>query len=91
MIENQWGELEVRQEPFEDYNAKVDAEHRNMVWSHPGVTSWYKNRKGRVVMNSPWRLAVYRQFTSDIDLSEYSHRSTADQTQKITSEETTEQ
>lgn len=91
MIENQWGELEVRQAPFEDYNARVDAEHRNMVWSHPGVTSWYKNRKGRVVMNSPWRLAVYRQFTSDIDLSEYSHRSTADQKQKITSEETTEQ
>ena len=46
-----------------------------MVWSHPGVTSWYKNKKGRVVMNSPWRLAVYRQFTADIDLSEYRHRS----------------
>ncbi len=78
MVENGWDELEVRRQPFEDYNAKVDAEHRNMVWSHPGVTSWYKNSKGRVVMNSPWRLAVYRAMTADIDLAEYTHRSLAE-------------
>ncbi len=71
MIENNWDELEVKAEPFEEYNAKVDEEHRNLVWSHPGVTSWYKNKNGRVTMNSPWRLAVYRNFTADIDLSEY--------------------
>lgn len=75
MVENGWDELEVKRQPFDDYNAQVDAEHRNMVWSHPGVTSWYKNKKGRVVMNSPWRLAVYREFTAHIDLSEYTHRS----------------
>lgn len=78
MIENDWDELEVRKEPFEDYNARVDAEHRNMVWSHPGVTSWYKNKQGRVVMNSPWRLAVYREFTADIDTSEYMHRTASE-------------
>jgi 4-hydroxyacetophenone monooxygenase len=77
MLENRWDELEVKQQPFDDYNAKIDAEHRNMVWSHPGVTSWYKNKKGRVVMNSPWRLAVYRAFTADIDLDEYTHRTLA--------------
>jgi 4-hydroxyacetophenone monooxygenase len=91
MIENQWDELEVKQAPFEEYNEKVDAEHRNMVWSHPGVTSWYKNKKGRVVMNSPWRLAVYRQFTSGIDVSEYGHHSTGDRTQETAGEEATEQ
>jgi 4-hydroxyacetophenone monooxygenase len=78
MVENDWDELEVKQAPFEDYNARVDSEHRNMVWSHPGVTSWYKNKKGRVVMNSPWRLAVYRGFTAEIDLSQYTHRSLSD-------------
>jgi 4-hydroxyacetophenone monooxygenase len=78
MIENRWDELEVKRKPFDDYNARVDAEHRGMVWSHPGVTSWYKNRKGRVVMNSPWRLAIYRGFTADIDLDEYTHRSRAE-------------
>lgn len=80
MIEAGWDELEVKREPFEDYNARVDAEHRQLVWSHPGVTSWYKNRKGRVVMNSPWRLAVYRQFTADIDMAEYTARRLGDKT-----------
>ncbi|TGD71301.1 NAD(P)/FAD-dependent oxidoreductase [Mangrovimicrobium sediminis] len=71
MLENDWDELEVRREPYEAYNEKVDTEHRQLVWSHPGVTSWYKNSSGRVIMNSPWRLADYRHFTADIDLTEY--------------------
>jgi len=78
MIENDWVEVEVKQAPYEAYNQRVDEEHRGMVWSHPGVTSWYKNKKGRVVMNSPWRLAVYRGFTAYFDSSEYHHRTAAD-------------
>lgn len=74
MLENDWAELEVKQQPFEAYNQKVDQEHQQLVWSHPGVTSWYKNQQGRVILNSPWRLAVYRQYTADIDLSEYHYR-----------------
>ncbi len=63
--------LDVKREPFEAYNEKVDAKHRQMVWSHPGVTSWYKNKKGRVIMNSPWRLVDYRNFTAKFQTSEY--------------------
>ncbi|WP_317932028.1 NAD(P)/FAD-dependent oxidoreductase [Halioxenophilus sp. WMMB6] len=72
MLENGYKELEVKQEPYLAYNQKVDEEHKQLVWSHPGVTSWYKNKQGRVILNSPWRLAVYRQFTAEIDLSQYS-------------------
>ncbi len=74
MLENDWDELEVKEAPFEAYNDKVDAEHRQLVWAHPGVTSWYKNKRGRVIMNSPWKLADYRHFTADIDMSEYNCR-----------------
>ena len=38
------------------YNKLVDEKCRNMVWAHPGVTSWYKNRHNRVTVTSPWRL-----------------------------------
>lgn len=78
MLEKDLDELEVREEPFREYTDKVDAEHRQLVWSHPGVTSWYKNNKGRVTMNSPWTLADYRHFTANIDLSEYRCRSLAE-------------
>ncbi len=71
MIERDVDAVEVRREPFEDYNRKVDAEFEGMVWMHPGVTSWYKNKHGRVVTNSPWALSVYHKLTAEFDPQEY--------------------
>jgi 4-hydroxyacetophenone monooxygenase len=72
MLERGADMLEVRKAPFEAYNAKVDAKHRQMVWSHPGVNNWYRNKQGRVVTNSPWRLVDYRNLTAEFDPAEYS-------------------
>lgn len=63
--------LDVREEPFWAYQDKVDEAHRGMVWSHPGVKSWYKNSKGRVTANSPWRLVDYRNLTAEFDPTDY--------------------
>jgi 4-hydroxyacetophenone monooxygenase len=71
MLERGADSVEVRRGPFEAYNAKVDAAHRQMVWSHPGVSNWYKNKAGRVVANSPWRLVEYRDLTARFDPDEY--------------------
>jgi 4-hydroxyacetophenone monooxygenase len=71
LIESGNGALEVKPEPFWDYQDKVDTAHRGMVWSHPGVTSWYKNKSGRVTANSPWRLVDYRNMTAVFDKDEY--------------------
>lgn len=71
MVENDVDVLSVKREPYEAYNRKVDAEFSDMVWQHPGVTSWYKNSKGRVVTNSPWALSVYHSFTAEFRPEEY--------------------
>lgn len=71
LIESRMAALEVRPEPFQAYQEKVDAAHRNMVWSHPGVTSWYKNKAGRVTMTSPWRLVEYRNLTATFEAADY--------------------
>jgi 4-hydroxyacetophenone monooxygenase len=71
MLERGADVIEVRREPFEAYNAQVDAMHRRMVWAHPGVKNWYRNKAGRVVTNSPWRLVDYRNLTAEFDPSEY--------------------
>lgn len=71
MIEREADLVEVREEPFEAYNKRVDAEHAQLVWSHPGVNNWYRNKAGRVVTNSPWRLCEYRNLTADFDPQEY--------------------
>jgi 4-hydroxyacetophenone monooxygenase len=71
LIETGQGSLDVRTEPYQAYQDKVDAAHRGMVWSHPGVTSWYKNKSGRVAMTSPWRLVEYRDLTLNFNPDDY--------------------
>jgi len=71
MIEAGQRRIEVRRDPHDDYNARVDAEHNRMVWTHPGVNNWYKNRHGRVVSNSPWRLVDYWRMTHTPNLQDY--------------------
>jgi len=71
LIESGQRRMEVRQDPHDEYNARVDAEHNRMVWTHPGVNNWYKNRHGRVVSNSPWRLVDYWHMTHTPNLQDY--------------------
>ncbi|MFZ9508981.1 MAG: flavin-containing monooxygenase [Burkholderiaceae bacterium] len=63
--------LEVREDVHDEFNRRVDAQHAKMVWAHPGVGSWYKNRRGRVFATSPWRMLDYWNFTRVIEPSEY--------------------
>ena len=71
MVETDLAVLQVKHEPFQAYNDKLDAEFQGMVWTHPGVTSWYKNKAGRVVTNSPWALSVYHSLTAEFNPAEF--------------------
>lgn len=63
MIKSGANELEVRQDVYEQYNGRLDALLDRTVWSSPGVNSWFKNSRGRVATNSPWRLVDYWRLT----------------------------
>jgi 4-hydroxyacetophenone monooxygenase len=71
MIEARVAALECRQAPHDAYNDRVDAAHRRMVWAHGGVGNWYKNARGRVIANSPWRLVDYWAMTHEFDPADY--------------------
>lgn len=71
MIEQDIGALEVRQDVHDEYCARVDAEHAELVWTHPGMNNWYRNAQGRVFSPVPWRLVDYWQMTREADLSKY--------------------
>ena len=71
LIEREAASLDVKEAPFEEYNRLVDAEHAQLVWTHPGVKNWYRNKNGRVVTNSPWRLSHYRNLTAVFDPDDY--------------------
>lgn len=71
MIEQGWRALEVRREVHDAYNDLVDEKCRSMVWSHPGVSSWYKNGKNRVTLTSPWTLVDYWSLTRRFEPADY--------------------
>lgn len=71
MAEAQVAAIEVRQSVHDDYVARVDAEHESLIWTHPGMTTYYRNPHGRVTVTMPWRLVDYWAMTHDADLSDY--------------------
>jgi 4-hydroxyacetophenone monooxygenase len=49
------GAVECREAVWEEYNRRVDAAHEQMVWTHPGMSTYYRNARGRVVVPGPFR------------------------------------
>jgi len=71
MIERGIAAIDVRQDIHDDYVRRVDAEHEQMIWTHPGMTTYYRNKQGRVFSAMPWRFVDYWAMTHDPDLSQY--------------------
>lgn len=65
------GAVECRQDVHDDYNARVDAAHEQMVWTHEGMETYYRNRRGRVVVNTPYRNVDLFELTRQADLNDY--------------------
>ena len=71
MLEQGFDTFQVKPNVLHEYVEKVDAEHEKLIWTHPGVDSYYKNRHGRVISVMPWRFVDYWQMTHDADLADY--------------------
>lgn len=71
MIGEGIGAISVRPAVVEDYVRRVDEAHERMIWTHPGMSTYYRNRFGRVVSVMPWRLVDYWAMTHDPDFAEY--------------------
>jgi 4-hydroxyacetophenone monooxygenase len=74
LVEGNHRSIECKPEVYENYNREVDAMHARMVWTHKGMTNWYRNPQGRVFAITPWRLVEYWKMTSRFDAAEYEMR-----------------
>lgn len=63
--------VECRQDVHDRYNQEIDRLLGQLSWSHPSVSTWYKNAKGRIVTNQPWSLLDYWRLTYEAKLSDY--------------------
>jgi 4-hydroxyacetophenone monooxygenase len=71
MIERGIAAIDVRPEAHDQYVREVDRAHEALIWTHPGMTTYYRNRRGRVFSAMPWRFVDYWAMTHDPDLSQY--------------------
>lgn len=67
--------LDVKKSVHDAYVNRVDREHEQLIWSHPGMSTYYRNKSGRVVSVMPWRLVDYWSMTHDFDVDEYESQS----------------
>ena len=71
LLQNGKRALDCRPAVYDDYNTRLANELDDLVWSYTGASSWYKNKAGRVVTTSPWRLVDYWKWTRQPELAHY--------------------
>ena len=55
MAEHGLGAVQCRQDVHDRYNDALERAHEKMVWTHPGMETYYRNSRGRVTVNYPYR------------------------------------
>ncbi|MCU1502787.1 MAG: monooxygenase [Ilumatobacteraceae bacterium] len=71
MLDNDIGAVECRQDVHDVYNEGIDEAHEHMVWTHPGMQTYYRNDRGRIVVNLPYRNVDMFANTRHANLDEY--------------------
>lgn len=75
---NDWPfEVEVRKDVHDAYNVRVQEAHDKMIWTHKGMSNWYRNAKGKVVAPTPFRNDDYWHMTRATNLDDYEVRTPA--------------
>ncbi len=74
LLAGEWRAMDCRRAVYDAYAERFDARHRTLVWSHPGMSNWYKNAHGKVLITSPWRLVDYWDWTRAPNLDDYDFR-----------------
>ncbi len=71
LVESDVKAMDVKKPVHDAFNKKIDAENELMAWGVEGVSSWYKNDKGRVTQNWPGTLLEYWTLTKEPNPSDY--------------------
>ncbi len=71
MIDQGVRAIDVREDVQREYVRRVDERHEKLVWTHPGMSTYYRNRFGRVMSVMPWRLVDYWSMTHEPTLEPY--------------------
>ncbi len=71
LVVNEAAAVEVNRDIFDRYNEELDDALARCIWSHKGMTTYYRNNAGRIVVSSPWKYIDYWERIRDFDPSDY--------------------
>jgi 4-hydroxyacetophenone monooxygenase len=71
MIDRGIASVECRREVHDAYNEELDAALARTIWAHPGMTTYYRNSRGRIVVPMPWTNVDYWHRTRHPNLDDY--------------------
>lgn len=63
--------LDVKQDAYDRFVIDMDQENRRMAWGAASVSSWYKNKSGRVTQIWPYPLIDYWNLTRRVVATDY--------------------
>jgi 4-hydroxyacetophenone monooxygenase len=70
IVQSGCGSLEVREDAYNSFNAKMDSILANMIYDR-GTKSYYTNQYGRSATQCPWRTFEYWRATRRPDFEDY--------------------
>jgi 4-hydroxyacetophenone monooxygenase len=74
LFEQNIAAIDARTDATEQYNELVDTTHARTVWTHRGMSTYYRNSRGRVVFVMPFLNVEYWEMTRRPDLENYTVR-----------------
>ncbi|MDV6245222.1 NAD(P)/FAD-dependent oxidoreductase [Rhodococcus opacus] len=74
MFQQNIAAIDARTDANDKYNELVDSTHARTVWTHRGMSTYYRNSRGRVVFVMPFLNVEYWEMTRRPDLENYTIR-----------------
>ena len=71
MVEHDVAAIECRKDSYEEFVHRVDELHEDLIWTHPGMSTYYRNKHGRVVSPMPFRLVDYWTMTHRPNMNDF--------------------
>lgn len=71
LVEAGTSAVDVDRDVFQQYNEELDDALSHCIWSHEGMTTYYRNGFGRIVVSSPWKYVDYWERTREFNPAEY--------------------
>jgi 4-hydroxyacetophenone monooxygenase len=71
MTEHGIASVDCKQSVHDAYNEELDAALAKTIWAHPGMSTYYRNKYGRIVVPMPWTNVDYWHRTRHPKLDEY--------------------